>query len=334
MSGSRSCGRPGWTPSIGSVKRYWWAIGMIGTVDADHPADLGGEHAAGVDDDVGADLGPLARLLDGHAGHSATFRADRDDPRLRADLRAALARAGGQRVGQPGRIQPAVGRQPDGAEDAVGRHQREAVLRLLRRDEIERQAERLGPARLAPKLLEPLRRRRQAKRPDLVPRRVRARLGGQAPVEVGAVHHHLGERHRAPELADQARRVEGRSGGQFGAFDEDDVGPAALGEVVGDARPADPAADDDGPRVFHPRSVAARVSASERVRARRCPLGLRQRRPTGRSFGDGLQAGARPPRAVASMEPAGSVAPVRSCRRSCHGCPSRPRPRSVRPAPA
>ena len=32
MSGSRSWGRPGWTPSIGSVKRYWCAIGMIGTV--------------------------------------------------------------------------------------------------------------------------------------------------------------------------------------------------------------------------------------------------------------------------------------------------------------
>ena len=100
--------------------------------DADHPADLRREHAAGVDHDVGADLGAFARVLDGHAGHAAAIRADRDDPGVRADLGAALPRAGGQRVGQPGRVEPAVGRQPDGAEDAVGRHQREAILRLAR----------------------------------------------------------------------------------------------------------------------------------------------------------------------------------------------------------
>ena len=73
----------------------------------------------------------FALVLDGHAGHPAAIRADRDDPRVRPDLRAALARAGGQRVGEPGRVEPAVGRQPDGAQDAVGRHEREAVLRLL-----------------------------------------------------------------------------------------------------------------------------------------------------------------------------------------------------------
>ena len=39
--------------------------------------------------------------------------------------------------------------------------------------------------------------RREPQRTDLVPRRVRPGLGGQAPVQVGAVHHHLGERHRA-----------------------------------------------------------------------------------------------------------------------------------------
>ena len=70
-------------------------------------------------------------------------------PRARAPAASALAR--------PGRVEPAVGRQPDGAEDAVGRHQREAVLGLAGADQLERQAERLGPAGLAAQLLEPLR---------------------------------------------------------------------------------------------------------------------------------------------------------------------------------
>ena len=217
---------------------------------ADHPADLRREHAARVDDDIGADLASFALVLDGHAGHPATVRADRDDPGLRADLGAAPARARGQRVGQPRRVEPAVGRQPDGAQHAIGGHQREPVLGLLRRDQLERQPERLGPAGLAAELLEPFRARGQPERADLVPRRVGAGLGGEAPIEVRPVHHHLGEGHRAAQLADQARRMERRAGGQLRAVDQHDVRPAELGQVVGDARAADAAADDDRPRVL------------------------------------------------------------------------------------
>ena len=39
--------------------------------------------------------------------------------------------------------------------------------------------------------------------------------------------------------------MERRPGGQLGALDQDDVGPAALGQVVRDRGPADAAADDD-----------------------------------------------------------------------------------------
>ncbi len=136
---------------------------------AGQPADLGREHPAGVDHDVGADLGAFAGVLDRHAGHAAAVRADGDDPGPGPDPGALLARAGGQRVGQPGRVQPAVGRQPDCAKDAVRRHQREAILGLPRRDELEREAERLGPAGLPAKLLETLRAGGETKRADLVP---------------------------------------------------------------------------------------------------------------------------------------------------------------------
>ena len=99
---------------------------------AGQPADLGREHAAGVDHHVGAELGAFAGVLDRHAGHAAAVRADGDDPGPGPDPGALLSRAGGQRVGQPGRVKPAVGRQPDCAKDAVRRHQREAILGLPR----------------------------------------------------------------------------------------------------------------------------------------------------------------------------------------------------------
>ena len=81
-----------------------------------------------------------------------------------------------------------------------------------------------------------------------------AGLGGQSPVQVGAVHHHLGERHGAAELADEAGGVERRAGRELGAVDEDDVGPAELGQVVRDGGPADAATDDDRPGVSRHRA--------------------------------------------------------------------------------
>ena len=59
-------------------------------------ADSRGEHAAGVDDDLGLDVAPLGLR------RRARVRRDVDpgDPRVGEDLRAALARAVGQRVGQ------------------------------------------------------------------------------------------------------------------------------------------------------------------------------------------------------------------------------------------
>ena len=174
-------------------------------------------------------------------------------PRWRAPAASALASPDGS-------SQPSVGSQTAPRTPSVDISGKRSCA-SARRDQLERQAEGLGPAGLAAQLLEPFRARREPQRADLVPRRVRAGLGGQAPVEVGAVHHHLGERDRAPQLADEPGRVERRARGQLRPVDQDDVGPAALGEVVRDRRPADAAADDDRPCVFHRRSVAADVSA-------------------------------------------------------------------------
>ncbi len=221
-----------------------------------HPADLRGEHPAGIDDDLRADLVALALVLDGHPGDAASIHADRDHPRVGPDRRAARPRAGGQRLGEPGRVEPAVRRQVDRPQDAIGRHQREEIARLRGRDQLERQPERLRPAGLPTQLLEPLGGRRQPERSHLVPGRVHAGLGGEAAVQGRPVHHHPGQRDRAPELPDQAGGVERRAGGQLRPIDEHDIGPAELGEVVGDGGAAHAAADDDRPGMLDHRVVS------------------------------------------------------------------------------
>ena len=71
-----------------------------------------------------------------------------------------------------------------------------------------------------------------------------------------------------PARGDQARRVPGRPGGERVALDQDDVGPAQMREVVGDAAADHAAADDhdlraggqrDGPGATAVRHAGDRV---------------------------------------------------------------------------
>jgi hypothetical protein len=65
-------------------------------------------------------------------------------------------------------------------------------------------------------------------------------------VEIGGIlrepRHVLG----AAQLAHQTGGVPGRAAGQLLAFQKDDVGPAELGQVIGDRTAGDAATDDDG----------------------------------------------------------------------------------------
>ena len=206
--------------------------------------ELGRVHPAGDDDHLGLDL-----ALVGHdASHPPALGLDRGDAVVGEHRGAALAGAVGQRVGELRRVDVAVGRQPGRADDAVGRHQREHLLRLVGRDQVERKAERLRPAGLAAQLLHPLLRGGQPQAAALDPAGVELRLLADPPVEVDRVHHHLRQRDRAAQLAHESRRVEARAGRELVAVDEDDVAPAELREVVGDRGPADAAADDHAAR--------------------------------------------------------------------------------------
>ncbi len=208
---------------------------------AGEATDLGSEHPARVHDHLGLD--PPVLGLD--RAHPAVGDVDPGDAGVLEDLQVALAaRDVHQCVGELGRVDVAVGGQPRGAEDAVGDHQRELLLRLRRRDQLQGQAEGLRPPGLAAKLLHPLLARGEPDAAALDPARIELRLLRETPVDVDGVHHHLRQRHRAAQLADEAGGVEGRARCELGAIDEDDVLKAELRQVVRDRRAAHPAPDD------------------------------------------------------------------------------------------
>ena len=172
------------------------------------------------------------------------------------------------------RVEVAVGRQPRRAEHAVGDHQREALLRLVSRQQLERQPERLRPAGLPPRLLPARLRRRQPQPAALDPAAV------ERAVELDRVHHHPRQRDRAAELADEPGRVERRAGGELIAVDQHHVLPAQLGEVVGDRAAAHAPADDHA--ACRPGKVtrhAARPRARRRSAGPRTPPGRARSAP-------------------------------------------------------
>ena len=170
---------------------------MIGTSTPGQPADLGREHPAGVDHDLGARSSAPRRPSP--PGRRGPARRSTSIPTTRVwvSIRTPLpARAGGQRLGQAARVEPAVGRQPDRAEHAVGRHQREArpAPRPAEMSSIGRPNVFAQPAW---RVSSSSRSGVDASRSDPTSCQTGRRpvSAGQPPVELDAVHHHPGQRH-------------------------------------------------------------------------------------------------------------------------------------------
>ena len=74
-------------------------------VDPDHPADLRGEHAAGVDDELGRDLA----FFGDERLHAAVLDLNAYDPSVFADFRAAASCTLDQGEGQLAGVDVTVG---------------------------------------------------------------------------------------------------------------------------------------------------------------------------------------------------------------------------------
>ncbi len=214
-----------------------------GDLDAGEPPELVRPDPGGVHHDLGLDRA----LVGDDAGHPAVPDGDLHHAHPRPDPRSASLGALGERHRQAGGIQMPVRRDELRPQHVRDVEQREPFERLGGRDDLDGQAEALGPSGLAGERLEPVRRGREVQRPHLVPPDVDAGLRLELGVQLDPVHHHPGVAHGVPQLGDQARRMERRPARELGAIQEQDVAPTELGEVVGDARPRDAAADDHDP---------------------------------------------------------------------------------------
>src|SRR6266446_6723321 len=111
-------------------------------------------------------------------------------------------------------------------------------------------AERDGPAELRHARRAP----GDAEAAHLLPVGAHAGLGLEPRVELGAVADEPGHRARAAEAADEPGGVPGRAARELLALEQNDVTPAELDQVIGDAAAGDAATDDDDAGLGHGRA--------------------------------------------------------------------------------
>ncbi len=260
-------------------------VKMLGRVqrhgDPAHRADLLGPLAGAVDDHLGLDVAPIGP----DPRHGAARVPDAGHPGPLAHRHAAVAGAPGQRGGQVGRVGPAVTGQPDRPRQIGDLHERVELAGSLRADQLAFELIRLGgrgrPAQLHHAV------RRPGDRDAAAP----PEAGGQAGlllepgVQLGGVLDQPGAVLRGAELADQAGRVPGGAAGQLALLQQQHVGPAHPGQMVGDAGPDHAPADDHDPgaagkggRVRAGRARAGRAACLSH-RAGHPRAGSRSRRP-------------------------------------------------------
>jgi hypothetical protein len=208
-----------------------------GDARAGHAGDLGAPDTARDDDRLRLDaaLGGLDRA-DATLDHLDARDLDVRDGRQGALLDGALAHdgAGAQAVDD------ADGREPGSTDDDARVEERDLLDDLLGGDQFGGDAPGLGAAHPAAQFLHALLGAR-----DLVA----AGLGEDAQLLVLAhgVQRDVGELARVVDREDEVARVaRGATGvGQRALVELDDVGPAELGQVVGERVPDDAGADDD-----------------------------------------------------------------------------------------
>src|SRR6185312_7414234 len=161
------------------------------------------------------------------------------------DLAPALPRPGGERLRHVDGVHLAVLRQEDTADRALEVVVRHALGDLARRDDLDLEAEALRHRRAALQLLEPPFGEGDGDRAVLLEAGRLAGLFLQPFEEARRVLGKLGEVAARPELADEAGRVPRRPRSELLAFEEHRVPDADPGEVIGDGRADDAAADDD-----------------------------------------------------------------------------------------
>ena len=210
-------------------------------VDAHVTAQLVGPHAGRGDHVLGVD----GSLIGVDADRPAIGGADAFDGHAFEDPGAPLLGHVGHGHGGVHWRGLTVSGQPDTSHDAVGVQQRIAGAQVVGGDDFHLDAERVGHAGAPHQLLHAFRVVGHAERSDLLEAGGMSHVALEGLVQLGGVGGQPGHVLGGPEAAHEARGVPGGATGQRVAFQQDDVGPAQLSEVVGDAGTHDAATDDD-----------------------------------------------------------------------------------------
>ena len=223
-------------------------------LDPQKPRGALGMVAGRRDDMFGMDF---ERLFARHQ-HAALFHHDmaRDDPfrpgpfiavdlGFLDDLHPPLACALGHRLGHVGRVDIAVLRVIERADQVLGPDQRPAVLDLFRRQKLVIDVRRLGHGRIEHIFVHPLLPLGHAQVAHHIEARVQAGLGLQRLVEIDRIFVDMGRGIGHVEQGQKPRRMPGRPRGQRVTLQQHRI-PARLGQVIGDTCPDGAAADDKG----------------------------------------------------------------------------------------
>ena len=212
-----------------------------GELEPDHPPDLTRPQPAGVHDVLGVDL----TLVGDDVPRAVAALAHVLDPRVAVDLGAGLAGAHRVGVGHPARVDVALDRVEQGADEVLLLQQREQVHGLGSGDDLELHAE-VAPAGLGhAQPVEALAIAGEHQPAGEMDRAVLARAGLDRAVQLDRVLLQLGHVGIAVERVHPAGRVPRRPRGELLALDEYDVVPPRLREVVEHRRTDDATADDD-----------------------------------------------------------------------------------------
>ena len=186
---------------------------------------------------------------------------------------AAFARAARQRLGEVGGLDIAVLGVLDRADDSIDIAERPDLLDLLRREELDLDADGRGDAGVIAIFVHPVAGAREADVRHLAQADVEPGLLLERLVERDGIFVDLPDRIAEVEERQEARRVPGRAGGQLLALDENAVAPALLRQMI-ERRDADHApADHHRPRM---RSHAPRAVPTPPPRPPDVPLPLRR----------------------------------------------------------
>ncbi len=218
--------------------------GLEGDGDPCRLAELAGPHAGAVDDVLGFDIAERR----GDAGDCAPLPQESGHGHPFEDLHPAQAGSLGERHRDVGGVGSPVTGDVEAGEDVVGAGEGEEPGDLRTGDLLHLDAAVAIEGGDPAVLLEPVRLGGQLDEPDRSESGGETGLGLEAGVEVPGVAAHLGRGlGRRAEGHDETGGVPRGAGGEPVPFQDDDIGPAEMGEVVGDAAPDDAAADDDHP---------------------------------------------------------------------------------------